>query len=232
MATWRVRTVGAPLRRPLIPLDSLMRSRPHPHQSMGVRQMSLRNRPSRLSVAQACRWPMMRTNSRCSDLGAEMNAESMEQSDNGLSHIDVAREFAELEGVEQIFDSLVKDILEASRQAAMKKILGKPGRAPSAVVRDVAVLDGAMEKIERNLRSQYADYLSAYINVRVNSFTAQELARLVAALKEEPAQTYVKAVRRLQRRESMAPVEKALEGIMLRATRGAGPGPGVASRAP
>jgi hypothetical protein len=160
----------------------------------------------------------------------ETIAESQPQLDNGLNHTDLAREFSELEGVEQVFDSLVKDILEASRQAAMKSILGKPGRAPSAVVRDVATLDSAMEKFERNLRSQYGDYLTAYVNTRANSFTAEDLAQLVVALKDEQVQRYVKAAHRLQRREQMEPVEKALESIVLRATGGRGPGGALATR--
>jgi hypothetical protein len=162
----------------------------------------------------------------------DMSAEPQLQSDNGLNRVELAREVSELEGVEQIFDFLVKDILAAARQAAMKKILGKPGHAPSGVVRDVASLDRTMEKLEHNLRSQYGDYLSAYVNARTNSFTAEELTELVAALKEEHVQTYLKAVRRLQRRELMAPVEKAVESIVLRATRGSVSGTGFVTKTP
>lgn len=129
----------------------------------------------------------------------------------------LARELAELEGVEHLFDSMVKDIIEASRAASTQRMLGAPGRTPSVIAQQVQTLESALDKIDHNLRSQYADFLSAYISAREKLFTNEQIQAFVITLRQGDVQDYLMAMRQCNK-ELLTPVGDVLKKAIQRAT--------------
>lgn len=131
--------------------------------------------------------------------------------------IPLARELAELEGVEYLFDSMVKDIIEAARAASTQRMLGAPGRSPSVIAQQARTLESALEKIDHNLRSQYGDFLSAYISARERLFTGEQLQAFVTTLRQMDVQDYLIAMRK-HNKELLKPVNDVLKKAVQRAT--------------
>src|SRR5690606_37782499 len=117
---------------------------------------------------------------------------------DGMGATELAAELARLEGIEEQFDALVKQIIAAQRQSSLDRIVGRAGATASGVARDVTVLDGALEKIEHNLRSQYEQFFSAHVALRVRRLAPDEMARYIELLRDERMQSYLARMRSLQ----------------------------------
>lgn len=129
----------------------------------------------------------------------------------------LARELAELEGVKHLFDSMVKDIIEASRAASTQRMLAAPGRSPSEIAQQARTLENALDKINYNLQCQYGDFLSAYVSAREELFTSEQIQAFVTTLRQPDVQGYLIAMRQ-RNKELLAPVNDVLKKAVQRAT--------------
>lgn len=146
-----------------------------------------------------------------------------------MTEAELAAELAKLEGVEQIFAAMVTEMVAASRKASMQKMLGAPGRAPSLVAKEAATLEGALEKIEHNLRCQYDDFVAAYAATRARLLTPEQLQRFITALRDDGVQEYLVAMRTHQKALVEA-TQGVLKQMMSKAVQGPRP-EAVAARA-
>jgi hypothetical protein len=134
---------------------------------------------------------------------------------------ELAMELAQLEGVEQMFDLIVKDSIEASRANSMKRMLRAPGMAPSAAVKQAQTLENALEKFDHNLRIQYEAFLDSYVSTREALFTDDQIERFIATLRDPHVQNYLTEMRNF-RKELNRSITEVINRMCERATKGTG----------
>lgn len=110
----------------------------------------------------------------------------------------LARELVALEGAPHQFEMMVTQILDAQRQIGTHRIMSKPGATRDNISSSMTALDSALEKIELNLRSQYADYVDAHVAFKTSNLSLGDLSDFVQALRSESIQRYFARMRSVQ----------------------------------
>lgn len=137
-----------------------------------------------------------------------------------MTHMELARELAVLEGAEVNFDFTVRAMIDTKRKEIMQGILASGGRSPSQAVADAKILEGALEKIDCNLRSQYEEFLSALAQARASTFTTTQIQGFIVTLRQPAVRDYLLSTIRFSR-ELNEPVNRFLTQMMRRAITGA-----------
>ena len=141
---------------------------------------------------------------------------------SGTNTTELARELATLDGTQHQFGTLVKQIIDGHRQMGSARIMSRPGTQADAVAREMATLDSALEKMEHNLRSQYAEFFETHVKFKAHRLTAGELAEFVEALRSEGVQKYFSKMMALQE-ESTFIFRQFAENMVRQAVAGERP---------